>query len=70
MPGVLPIAGEVSPGTLAGVLGGLGLVVAGVGVHLRGRLNAARRAQLAEGEAPETTETSTSVNEDDGGNGG
>jgi hypothetical protein len=68
-PGVLPIAGEVGPGTLAAMLGGLGFVVAGVGVHLRDRLNAGRRARLAPGEDPATTEPSPSVNEDDGGNG-
>jgi hypothetical protein len=68
-PGVLPTAGEVGPGTLAAMLGGLGFVVAGVGVHLRDRLNAGRRARLATGEDPTPTEPSTSVNEDDGGNG-
>jgi len=66
---LLPFAGEVGPGTLAGMLGSLGLIGAGIGVHMRSRLNAARKAQLAGGDDPEATETPASVNEDDGANG-
>ncbi|MGE3268786.1 MAG: hypothetical protein AB7P40_08580 [Chloroflexota bacterium] len=68
-PGVLPIAGEIGTGTLAGLLGSLGLVAAGVGVHLRRRPHAARSAQPTAGDDPETTGPSSPVSEDEAGNG-
>jgi hypothetical protein len=67
-PGVLPFAGEIGPGTLTGIFGSLGLIGVGVGVQLRARLNAARRARLAAAEDPGTSETSTSGSQDDPGN--
>jgi hypothetical protein len=51
------------------MLGSLGLIGAGIGVHLRSRLNAARKARLAAEESQQATELPPSANEDDVGNG-
>ena len=65
LPSVLPVAGEVSPGALASVLGSLGLIGAGVAVQLRARRNAARRRRLAAREDQPSTDASASGSPDD-----
>jgi hypothetical protein len=48
-PSVLPFAGQAGTGTLAAVLGGLGLASLGAALHLRARRKAAEESLVGEG---------------------
>jgi hypothetical protein len=51
-PSTLPFAGQADPGTLVGILGGLGLASLGAALHLRARRKAAEHRVDGEGEPP------------------